>query len=179
MLNPFYSTVARRLFSLVCYFALAVQVGCATLSKNNIDDRLHSSNFRDWTPALAKTPRATIVDNQASIRNVRQCSYVSEDDYTVNYAEKQYDLGQLSSVDYIVVPFDGSPLLAHTMLSFGFTDGQYLCVSAEVRTEKDEEYSPILGLTHQYEITYVIGDEHALIGLRAKYRDAHVYVYPT
>ena len=172
-------TLAQRLLAALCCIALMLQAGCATLKKNNLADRLHSSNFREWTPSLAKTPRVTIIDNQAWVRNVRQCSYVSEDDYTVNYFEKQLDVNKLRTVDYIVVPFDGSTLLAHTMLSFGFEDGQYLCVSPEVRTEKGEKYSAILGLARQFEITYVIGDERDLIGLRTKHRNSDVYVYPT
>ena len=69
---------------------------------------------------------------------------------------------------YVVVPFKKMPFLAHTMLSFGFEGDEYLAISAEVRTEKNEEYNPLLGLLNQYELTYVVADERA----RSKTNDA-------
>ena len=153
--------------------------GCATFKKNSLVDRIAPSNYREWSPSLAKAPKATIIANKASIRNVRHCSYLSDDDYTVSYAERQYDLDQLISVDFLVVPFQNNSLIAHTMLSFGFDNGEHVCVSAEIRTEKDEEYSSWLGFVRQYELCYVVGDERDLIPLRTEHRDAEVYVYPT
>ena len=54
-----------------------------------------------------------------------------------------------------------------------------MSVSSEIRTEKGEEYSPILGITNQFELTYVVADEKDLIRLRTRHRNAEVYIYPT
>jgi len=67
---------------------------------------------------------------------------------------------------------------AHTFLSFGFDDGQYLSISVEIRKEIGESFSPWLGLLRQYELTYTVGDERDLIGLRAIHRRDPVYLYP-
>ena len=50
------------------------------------------------------------------------------------------DLAQLETVDFLVVPFNNAPSLAHTMLSFGFRNGQHLGVSVEARLEEGESY---------------------------------------
>jgi hypothetical protein len=77
----------------------------------------------------------------------------------------------------VVVPFTEATALAHTMLSFGFEDREFIVVSVEARLEKGEGYSPSKGATQQYELIYVIGDERDLIPLRTEHRKVDVYVY--
>ena len=142
--------------------------GCASL---------HATNLGDWSPDQAVLPRAEIDGQRVTIHNIRNCQYRSADDYTVGYYDKTFDLGQLNSAYFIVVPFPGSAALAHTMLSFGFADRDYLAVSAEARRRKGESYSPAAGLLGHFAMMYVIGDERDLIGLRANYRLNEVYMY--
>ncbi|HTN77324.1 MAG TPA: DUF4105 domain-containing protein, partial [Pirellulaceae bacterium] len=137
------------------------------------------SNHRDWLPYLGTLATADISGNEATIHNVRNCRYLSEDDYVLDYYDKSYDLSKLTSVDFIVVPFKEAPSLAHTMLSFGFQEQEFLAISVEARLEKGESYSPLKGATEQYELMYVIGDERDLIPLRTEHRDVDVYVYRT
>jgi hypothetical protein len=68
---------------------------------------------------------------------------------------------------------------AHTFVTFGFDDGQYLGVSVEIRKEVGESFSPWRGVARGYELTYVVGDERDLIGLRANFRHDSVYLYRT
>ena len=140
---------------------------------------LTPSHDRDWRLDLAVLPYADIDGQQVIVRNVRNCAYESDDDYAVNYYDKRYDLGEIQSVDFIVVPFKDTPSLAHTMLSFGFAGGDHVAVSVEARLEKDEKYSPILGELRQYELMYVVADERDAILRRTKHRGAEVYVYRT
>ena len=63
------------------------------------------------------------------------------------------------------------------MLSFGFGRDQYLISSVEVRLEKGESYSPLLGAMRQYEIMYVLADERDAIRLRTEVRHDNVFVY--
>ncbi|MFA6414647.1 MAG: DUF4105 domain-containing protein [Candidatus Paceibacterota bacterium] len=51
-------------------------------------------------------------------------------------------------------------------------------ISAEIRKEKGESFSAIKGLLRQYEIIYVIADEHDVIKLRSNYRKDDVFLYP-
>ena len=97
----------------------------------------------------------------------------------VNHYDRTININQIQSVDYVVVPFNNTPQIAHTLLSFGLDNGTYLGVSVEVRREKGEGYSAWRGLTRQLELMYVLADERDLIGVRTSHRDSDVYIYPT
>jgi hypothetical protein len=96
----------------------------------------------------------------------------------VHWEDRVYDLGRLESVWFMVEPFSGWRGPAHTLVSFGFGDGEFVAVSVELRKEKGESFSPLRGLLRQYELAYVVGDERDLIGLRANHRRDSVYLYP-
>lgn len=134
------------------------------------------SNSRSWQPDVALLPFADIHGSRVTIHNIRNCDYRSETDYTVRHYDRTFDLTRLKSVDLSLV-YWGSPYIAHTMLSFGFTDGGVVCISAETRKEVGEEYSSIKGFFRTYELTYVVADERDLIGLRTGYRGEQVYLY--
>jgi hypothetical protein len=138
---------------------------------------LQPSNNRNWQPDVALLPWAEIRGNSITIHNIRNCDYRSETDYTVRHYDKTFDLARLKSVDLVKVHW-GSPLIAHTMLSFGFEGGGQICISFETRKEVGEAYSNIMGFFRQYEVTYVVADERDLIGLRSNYRGEQVYLYP-
>ncbi len=140
---------------------------------------LSPSHDRDWSPDLAVLPYADVRGDHVIVRNIRNCAYESDSDYAVNYYDKRFELSAIRNVDFIIVPFKGTPSLAHTMLSFGFADGEHMVVSAEARLEKGEKYSPILGELRQFELMYVLADERDAILRRTKHRDADVYVYRT
>jgi len=117
--------------------------------------------------------------DRAKVYNVRNCNYITETDYQVRHYDKSLDLNDLTSVDFIVVPFIETETLAHTMLSFGFADGYQLVVSAEVRLEKGETYSALPGNARKYELIYVVADERDIIPLRTEHRDVEVFLYRT
>jgi hypothetical protein len=114
-----------------------------------------------------------------TIHNIRFCDYKSAKNYELRHYDKTFDLSKLKTVDFIRVPFPETPELAHTMLSFGFDDRDYLAVSVEIRKEQGEEFNPLLAMFNKYEIMYVLGDERDLIGLRANHRLNDVYLYET
>ncbi len=137
------------------------------------------SNQRDWHPLHAKLPRADFHGQYVTISNIRNTHYRSEEDFTVQYYDKTFDLEKLKTVDFIVVPFPDNPAIAHTMLSFGFDDQEYLTVSVETRKEKHETYNALAGFFNQYELIYVVGDERDLIQLRTHQWMNDVYIYRT
>ena len=137
------------------------------------------SNYRTWIPAQAVLATAELRGDSLTIRNIRNSQYLNADDYVVRYYDKTFDLRRLRSVDFVTVPFQDSPTLAHTMLSFGFDDGEFLAVSVEARYEEGETYSPVKGALRQYELIYVVADERDVIVLRAKHRKDDVYLYRT
>ena len=123
-------------------------------------------------------PTISLEAERVTLKNIRHNTYVSDDDFVVDYFDRQFDLSEIQSVDFIVVPFKIKQI-AHTMLSFGLQDGTYLTVSIEVRKEKGERFNPVLGMGRQFELMYVVGDERDLIRVRTEHRDAEVYVYPS
>jgi hypothetical protein len=127
------------------------------------------SNHRDWQPDVAVLPYVEINGNLVSIHNIRNCDYRSETDYTVRHYDKTFDLGRLRTVDFYIITW-GSPDIAHTMVSFGFADGSYVCFSIETRYAKGQEYSAVKGLFRQFELTYIIADERDVVRVRTNYR---------
>ncbi len=68
-------------------------------------------------------------------------------------------------------------MIAHTIMSWEFADGQHLAISIETRKEAGEEYSAVLGFFRQFELYYVVADERDLVGLRTNHRGEEVYLY--
>ena len=120
---------------------------------------------------MAVLPYARLRGDRVKVYNVRNCSYIDEDTYVLNYEDRTYDLDDLETLDFVICPFTTAPSLAHTMLSFGFRDGRYLAVSVEVRLEEGEVYSTVGGTMRQFEIMYVVADERDVIKLRTDSRD--------
>jgi len=138
-----------------------------------------ASNDRDWKPDVAVLSSATFNDNLVTIHNIRNLDYTTENEFTIRYYDKTFDLNKLDSVDFIVSYWDDLKAIAHTFLSFGFAGEDYLAVSIEIRGEKGEAYSGLKGLFKQYEIIYVVGDERDLLRLRTNYRGEDTYLYLT
>ena len=137
---------------------------------------LEPSNDRDWQPDVAVLPRADPDGERVTIHGIRNCLYRSETDYDVRHYDKTFDLAKLATVDLFLV-YWGSPSIAHTMVSFGFGDDGYVCVSIETRKEKGEAYSAVRGFFRQFELVYVVADERDLVKVRTDFRHEDVYLY--
>lgn len=138
---------------------------------------LRPSNYRDWSPDQAVLPYAEFSGDRVRVHNIRNCAYLTDEQYAVEHYDRTFDLERIDSVDFLVVPFKETPSMAHTMLSFAFRDGGRLAVSVEIRRERGEKYGVAKALLRQYEIMYVLGDERDLIRLRTNYRKDEVYLY--
>jgi uncharacterized protein DUF4105 len=158
--------------------AVTLLSGCRTAEKV-----VAPSNFRDWAPEQAVLPYAEFHGNQVTVHNIRNCHYFAKDTFLVDYYDKTIDLNSVRAVDFITVPFESLPVLAHTMLSFELVgvDGRpdHLAVSVETRKEKDQTYNPLKGSVRQYELMYVVADERDVIQQRTNYRGDKVYLYRT
>jgi hypothetical protein len=130
---------------------------------------LQPSNNRNWLPDVAVLPYADINGNRVTVHDIRNCDYRTETDYTVQHYDRTFELDALRTVDLYLVTW-GSPDIAHTMVSFGFTNGDYVCFSIETRKEKGEDYSALKGFFRQFELTYIIADERDVVRLRTNYR---------
>lgn len=137
---------------------------------------LSPSNDRDWQLDVARPARATIEGDLLTIENVRNFHYRSETDYDEHWETRTYDLSKLRGVD-MFFSFWGSPMIAHTIVSWEFEDGPPLAISIETRKEKGESYSAILGFFRQFELYYVVSDERDIVALRTNQRGEEVYLY--
>lgn len=139
---------------------------------------LRPSNDRDWNADQQILPYATIHDTEITIHNIRNFTYTSTTSFTPSYYDKTVRLEDLTTLDYIVEPF-GHIGAAHTFLSFGFTDGSHIAISVEIRKEVGDDFETWKVFFQQYELMYVIADEHDVVKLRTNYRKDVVYLYPT
>jgi hypothetical protein len=137
---------------------------------------LRPSNERDWQAAYARMPTAVVDGKHVTVRNVRNFRYRSADDFDEIWEDRPYDLAGLQGMD-MFVSYWGAPLIAHTIMSWGFSDGRHLAISVETRRTRTQRYSALKGFFRQYTLIYVAGDERDLIGLRAAIRHEDVYLY--
>jgi len=140
---------------------------------------IEPSNDRQWAPEVAVLPSASVDGDAVTVHNIRNFDYRSEADFTPAYYDRTFRLDELESVDLIAVYWMG-PDIAHTMLSFGFRNGEQLAISIETRKEVGEGYSTIKGFFKQFELYYVVADERDVVRLRTNYRkdpieEVHVY----
>ena len=139
---------------------------------------LEPSNDRDWRPEGARLAYATISGDEVTLHNIRNFDYRTETDFVPAYYDRTFDLKQLDSVDLIASYWMG-PAIAHVFLSFGFA-GDYVAISIEARSERDEGYSSVKGFFRQYELLYVVANERDVVRIRTNYRrdpEEDVYLY--
>ena len=137
-----------------------------------------ASHDRDWASDHARLPVIAFTDNLATIQNIRNFAYSADGRVeTAAYYDRTYDLREVSSVWYGISHFSDFEGLAHTFLSFGFSDGTFLSLSIEARREIEETYHPVRGLFREYELIYVLADERDVIGLRSHIRGERVLLY--
>jgi hypothetical protein len=134
------------------------------------------SNEGDWQPDVAQLPSAEIQGDTLVVHNVRNAEYRSETDYTVRYEDRTFDLSKLRGLDLFMI-YWGSPMIAHTIMSWQFDGSRPLAISIETRKKVGQEYSAIEGFFKQYEIVYVVADERDVVRLRTNYRGEEVYLY--
>lgn len=131
---------------------------------------------RDWSVGMEVQPRAEVVGDTLHVRNFRNFSYPAAGPPIQQYEERTYDLSKLSSIDFFLSHWTG-PWMAHTLASFGFDDGQFLCISIEARRQKWQSYSPLWGMLRAYELLFVLGDERDIVRVRTNIYGETVYMY--
>ena len=159
----------RRRILLLCFLVFLIPLASFFL--------MQPSNNRNWQADAAAIPFAEIEGDRIVLHNVRNCDYVTETDFAPRFETRIYDLSKLRSVDLMLTDW-GLKYIAHTMVSFGFEGGRYLCFSIETRKETGESYSAVKGFFRQYELMYIAGDERDLVRLRTNFRIGEdVYLY--
>lgn len=166
----------KKIITLVKTFIVVVVLAIAAWFAHGLV--VKPSLERNWAADQAVLPRVTFNDdNTVTIKNIRNIDYRSTRDFDVRYYDKTFNLDQLDKAWFLVEPF-GAFGAAHTLMSFGFKNGDYVAISAEIRKEVGEVFSPFSGLVRKYELMYVIADERDVIRLRTNFRKDIVRLYP-
>jgi hypothetical protein len=135
-------------------------------------------NNANWQTPWARMPVIQFDRNLIKIENIRDFNYRSENDYEVRYISDNYDLDKLNKVMLGLSFWDNNVAVAHTILVFGFSTGQWLAISSETRLQIGQKQTALGGLFKQYGSLYIIGTEADVLMLRTNYRNEQLYLYP-
>ena len=137
------------------------------------------TNNRDWRADLVRPPHVDFDGDRVTVHNVRNIRYGAPGTpFTGRWEDRTYDLNTLLRVWFVVESFSQIEAIAHTLISFEFSGGEYLAFSAEARVLQGEPYDILRGMFNNYELIYTLGDERDFILRRAVYQDHDVYLYP-
>ena len=137
---------------------------------------LQPSHHRLWADDVAQLLEARIDGDHVQLKNVRNFEWRSETDYTPRWESRTYDLARLRSADLVLSYWMG-PHIAHTLVSFGFDDGERVVFSLEIRKERHESFSAVGGFFRQFEQILVAADERDIVRTRSNARGEDVYLY--
>ena len=122
-------------------------------------------------------PQGTVQGDHVRLRDVRNFDWRGDADYDARWDTRDYDLSRLRSVDMILSTW-GMPAIAHTLVSFGFDDGQRVVFSVEIRKERGEQFSELGGFFKQFELSVIAADERDIVRVRTAVRGETVSIYP-
>lgn len=137
---------------------------------------LAPSNDKVWADDVARMTHGSNVGNLVTLQNVRNFDWRTETDYTPRWETRRYDLDRLATVD-LVLSYWGNPAIAHTLVSFGFDNGEHIVFSVEIRKERHEVFSEVGGFFKQFEMSVVAADERDIVQVRTGARGEDVFLY--
>ncbi|WP_221795377.1 DUF4105 domain-containing protein [Oceanobacter mangrovi] len=139
---------------------------------------LQPSNDGNWIPEHRRPALVELNNNHVRIGDMRDFRYISDGHPAgLSYLDDEFEISQAQRLWFGLSHFADYGM-AHNLVSFEFDDGRYLVMSLEARMEQGQSYNPLLGLLRQYEMTWVLGTEQDLLGLRSHVRQERLYLYP-
>lgn len=138
--------------------------------------RMRPSNAGDWADEVACISHGEVRGDEVTLHQVRNFLWRSREDYTVRWEVRRYDLRRLVTLDMITSYWEG-PAVAHVLFSFGFSDGERVVFSVEIRRRRGQAYSEIGGFFRAYNLSVIAADERDVIYLRTNVRGEDDYLY--
>jgi hypothetical protein len=139
---------------------------------------------RDWEEGKEVLAQVVFLDDSQQVfvlRNIRNASYDVAgyiNDSHKSYYDATFDIRNVTRLWFFIEPFGDWDKVAHTFVSFEFSDGQILSLSIEARMEKGEKYAASKGLLREYETIYIWGSETDHVLRRTVWRNTTLYMYP-
>jgi hypothetical protein len=137
---------------------------------------LRPSNDREWADDVAQTVGGKIDGSVVTLDKVRDFEWRSNSDFTPRWTARSYDLAQLHSVDMIVSVW-ARPAIAHMLISFGFSQDDYVAFSVEIRRDKRQSFSEIGGFFKEFELVIIAADERDIVRLRTNVRREQTHLF--
>ena len=136
---------------------------------------------REWMDDCAELPYFEMHEDgrNFTLHNLRDFTWRTTKDKDSHWETFSASIDDLVDIWFILDHFHKIKGMAHTMLTFEFTDNRYITASFEARREIGERYHPWTGLWREFELYLVWGTERDMIGLRTNGRGNDVYLYPT
>ncbi|MDI3336913.1 DUF4105 domain-containing protein [Defluviimonas aestuarii] len=138
---------------------------------------IQPSNDRDWAADVARGVTAEIAGDQVTLHNVRAFDWQDRDRAEEHWVTRHYELTKLDSIDMFTSVWD-NPDIAHLLVSFGFSDGQHVVFSVEIRREAGEEFEILGGFFRKFELVLIAAEENDIVKLRTNHRKEDVRLYP-
>lgn len=138
---------------------------------------IRPSNARDWATDVAHGVTAEIHGSRLVVSNVRDFQWRTRQTFEPRWRTEVYDLDDLVSADLISSVWS-NPAIAHTLISFGFSDGRHLVFSAEIRRERHEVFSEVGGFFKEFELVLIAAEERDIVRLRTDVRGETVSRFP-
>lgn len=138
---------------------------------------IQPSNDRDWAADVAHGVTAQVEGNRVTLYNVRAFEWQDAANAEEHWVTRHYDLDKLDTIDMFTSVWD-NPDIAHLLVSFGFTDGQRVVFSVEIRREVDEEFEILGGFFRKFELVLIAAEESDIIKLRTNHRGEDVRMFP-
>ena len=143
---------------------------------------LRPRSNRDWAEDMQYSVQVQTDKDVVVLDNVRDFSYRSEEEFTASWTCRRVPLNGLEKVWLGVEQISAWEGVAHIFISFEYEDESgcrdAVAVSAEIHRQTGEQFSVQKGLFRNFELTYVVGTERDLIGLRTHIRLDPVRFYP-
>jgi Domain of unknown function (DUF4105) len=138
---------------------------------------IHPQQDRNWAADVEHGVTGTVNGTIATLQNVRNFNWTSDSEATPHWESRSYDLDKLQTVDMFTSTW-GDPDIAHLIVSFGFTGGDHLAYSVEIRKEKGESFSTVGGFFRQFELVLIAADEADVVKVRTNMRGEDVHLFP-
>lgn len=129
-----------------------------------------------FVPQDARQVTGKIEGDRLTLTDLRNFTWRTAEDYAESWETRTYDLSKLRRLDLFMSYWAG-PNMAHTIMSFGFEDGEQLAWSIEARYPKGGIYSPIADAFKTDTLVMIAAEERDLVGLRTNIRGEDVYLY--